>query len=149
MPRRVLTKITLGLVVVAGSVAAMGLWAWMTYRDMEGFADAIGCDTHIRGEIPSPSNRHRAVIYQRICGATTGFNTQLSVVPVGAKFQVKRYPAVAVVDQNNGIRARWLSDSQLEVLISSGAKVYRKEVVADGVSVVYIEGQTTVGSPMN
>lgn len=47
----------------------------------------IGCDwqlmecgNEILAEIPSPSGAHRAVIFQRDCGATTGFTTQVSVL---------------------------------------------------------------------
>ncbi|USD35837.1 hypothetical protein [Ferrimonas sp. SCSIO 43195] len=38
------------------------------------------CDNIEYASIPNPDESYRAVIFQRDCGATTGFNTQISIL---------------------------------------------------------------------
>jgi hypothetical protein len=41
---------------------------------------AGGCGNEILKEVRSPSGKTKAVVFQRDCGATTGFSTQVSVL---------------------------------------------------------------------
>lgn len=40
------------------------------------------CGTEIFTEVYSPDNAYKAVVYERNCGATTGFTTNVSILPV-------------------------------------------------------------------
>ena len=51
------------------------------------------CGTTIRHVIPAPGGKAPAVIFERDCGATTSFSTQISIVPSGAVFSAEKYPA--------------------------------------------------------
>jgi hypothetical protein len=42
---------------------------------------AGGCGNDMLATIPSPSGGRKLVIFQRACGATTGFSTQASLLP--------------------------------------------------------------------
>jgi len=42
------------------------------------------CVNHVYGEVVSPGDKYKAVIFQRDCGATTGFSTQISILEVDA-----------------------------------------------------------------
>src|SRR4051812_3963383 len=42
------------------------------------------CKNQIIKEIPSPNGQFKVILFERGCGATTGFNTQVSVLPAGA-----------------------------------------------------------------
>jgi hypothetical protein len=44
------------------------------------------CGNSIRATAPSPSGRAKAVVFVRDCGATTGYSTQVSVLPARAEF---------------------------------------------------------------
>lgn len=43
----------------------------------------IECGNEELSRVPSPSGVRDAVLFSRNCGATTGFNTQLQIVPAG------------------------------------------------------------------
>lgn len=45
------------------------------------------CSNQILQEVPAPDNKLEVVVFQRDCGATTGFSTQVSVVKSGEKLQ--------------------------------------------------------------
>src|SRR6266508_912458 len=50
-----------------------------------------GCDELCRNDVTSdvisPSGKHHAVVFQRDCGATTGFSVQVSVLPAGKRLE--------------------------------------------------------------
>jgi hypothetical protein len=41
----------------------------------------VGCGNEVSYRAPSPNGKVEAVVFNRNCGATTDFNTQLSIVP--------------------------------------------------------------------
>ena len=46
------------------------------------------CGNEIIEEIKSPDNKYKLVIFQRDCGATTGFSTQISILKSDAIHRV-------------------------------------------------------------
>lgn len=70
---KILRKITVPLVIALLAVPA-SLVA-LVY-----FSGSDTCGNYIHEEYYSPNNSHKAVIFQRDCGATTGFSTQVSVI---------------------------------------------------------------------
>lgn len=73
------------------------------------------CDNEIYAELLSPDNRYKAVIFQRDCGATSGFSTQISILPAantlaneyGNIFVLKGHP------QSHAPAVSWLSNTEL------------------------------------
>ncbi len=47
------------------------------------------CGNEIYAEEYSPDNRYKAVVFQRDCGSTTGFSTQISIIKMNAALQNK------------------------------------------------------------
>ncbi|MCC5853421.1 MAG: hypothetical protein JJU30_11325 [Alkalimonas sp.] len=47
------------------------------------------CANEVHAEIISPNQRYKAVIFQRDCGATTDFSTQISILKAEAKLPNK------------------------------------------------------------
>ena len=41
------------------------------------------CGNDVLADVPSPSGERRAVVFQRDCGATTGFSVQVSILRRG------------------------------------------------------------------
>lgn len=102
-----------------------------------------GCDRIARGmcgnelldRIPCPAGRHDAILFQRDCGATTGFSTQLSVLAAGQSLPTDSGGNVLVADTDKGkapsgpgggpeVRARWLSADTLEIQHHALARIF-------------------------
>jgi hypothetical protein len=47
------------------------------------------CGNEIFQEVYSPDNEYKAIVFQRDCGATTGFSTQISILKASAKLPDK------------------------------------------------------------
>jgi hypothetical protein len=66
MHSKLIATFTLIIALAGGGVACLSL--------------AGDCSNQIIKQIPSPNGKMKAVVFQRDCGATTGFNTQVSVL---------------------------------------------------------------------
>ena len=94
------------------------------------------CGNEIAYEEKSPSGKLRAVAFERDCGATTGFTTQISILPsdrnlpneAGNLFIAKR-------DLKVGIK--WEADDKLVVTYPREAKIALKRETQSGVSIRY------------
>jgi len=74
----------------------------------------IDCDNEIRQTVVSTSKKLKAVVFSRDCGALTGVNTQVSILPTG-----KDLPHEAgntfVVDGYMQLELRWYGDTRLDI----------------------------------
>ena len=95
-----------------------------------------GCGNEVASAIESPLGSHIAVIFNRNCGATTGFNTQLSVLAKGDAVP-NEAGNTFIADGSLALRARWVSESELVVAGYQGAKIFKQEKLANGVAVSY------------
>ncbi|NRT56800.1 hypothetical protein [Sphaerotilus uruguayifluvii] len=95
-----------------------------------------GCGNEVASTIESPRGGHVAVIFNRNCGATTGFNTQLSVLAKGDSVP-KGGGNAFTADGSLALKVRWVSESELVVAGFQGAKIFKQERLANGVSVSY------------
>lgn len=95
------------------------------------------CENQVVSIAPSPNGLVRAFLFTRSCGATTGFSTQISIIPSDAKLPNERGNTfIADSDhgrvpiENNGelkVRMTWLSNDQLLVEYPKGARLFRSE----------------------
>jgi len=95
------------------------------------------CGNDVAFEEVSPNGRLKAVVFDRSCGATTGFTTQISILPRNASLPNEGgnvFGAEGVLR----IQVSWVSDSQLQVGYPP-AKVLFKERRKGGVSIDYEE----------
>ena len=95
-----------------------------------------GCGNEVASTIKSPRGGHVAVIFNRNCGATTGFNTQISVLAKGDELPNQGGNAF-IADGSLVLRVRWVSESELVVTGFQGAKIFKQEKLAGRVSVSY------------
>jgi hypothetical protein len=85
--------------------------------------------------VPSPDAKYEAVVFQRDCGATTDFSTQISVLPKGVSL-----PGAAgnvfIADSNHGaapratwggpeVDVRWSGNRRLSVVTHPAARISR------------------------
>ena len=95
----------------------------------------IGCGNEIVSRNASPSRAISAVVFNRNCGATAGFNAQVSIVRGNA------VPSDAgntlILEGTVLLKLRWVSESELRITGLGSAKVFKQEQSVGGVSLAY------------
>ncbi|WAC21211.1 hypothetical protein OVA24_07420 [Luteolibacter sp. SL250] len=94
------------------------------------------CENEISHDLPSPDGRHRVVVFSRDCGATTGSNTQATILPVGGQL-AEEGGNVFSIDGQDSARISWTQDGRLAVVIAGDAAIYKKEDSVAGVGIDY------------
>jgi hypothetical protein len=105
------------------------------------------CENTPLAEVPSPGGTRKAVVFQRDCGATTGFSTQVSVLAAGEKLR-DNGGNVFVADTDHGaapsgpgggpvVEPVWIAEDRLLIRHHRLARVFRSEARVGSVAVVY------------
>lgn len=108
------------------------------------------CQNQIVSKVKSPDGLKAAVVFQRDCGATTGFTTQVSILPLGEN--PERSGNVFVADDNHGaaeigswggpwVSVNWLDASHLQVTYAKGSRVFEKMDDVGEVTVSFVSGR--------
>lgn len=95
------------------------------------------CINEVHQELVSPDGRKKIVVFSRNCGATTGINTQASVLGKSEKLPDEAGNAF-VVDKGSA-KVSWKKDGGILVVIESGARIFKKEPSVGGISIEYHE----------
>ena len=85
--------------------------------------------------VMSPSGSKKVVVFSRDCGATTRHNAQVSIVPANA--EPDDGGNVLVLGYTYSLKIRWVSESQVSIAGVGSAPVFRQELSAAGVAIVY------------
>lgn len=135
-----------------GAGTGLPVPALLLYAAVAGLA---GCsDACVNDEIASsvsPDGRHRAVMFQRDCGTTTGFSTQISVLERDAPLTGSGNAFIA--DDDHGAATtgewggpwaelRWQTGDRLMVRYARGARIFEQRVSVGTVSVSYEAADT-------
>lgn len=108
------------------AIAAAFVVAWQMFGSL--------CGNEVIAEVPSPDGKYKVVVFQRDCGATTGFSTQLSLLP--SKRMLDDVPGnIFVADTNHGaapsgpgggpsVAVHWLGSDALEVVHHPRARIF-------------------------
>ena len=102
------------LMIAAGlAVSFLLIYAVLVYV----FSGRGLCGNTVYQELASPNKSHRAVVFERNCGATTGFSTQLSVLSASEVLQNVPGNTYIVDGQPDfaNLKLRWLTDDHLLV----------------------------------
>jgi hypothetical protein len=86
------------------------------------------CGNAVIREVLSPDHRIKAVIFQRNCGATTSFSTQVSLLPAQGTLP-NHSGNIFVTDDINDISVRWLSVTQLKIIYDRHTRTFNKQVL--------------------
>lgn len=95
---------------------------------------ASGCANEVLLQVTSPDAKMKAVVFQRDCGATTGFSTQVSIVQNPSELPNESGNAF-VADTNHGaapdvpgggpeVSVSWLSSTELVISHHPAARVF-------------------------
>lgn len=115
------------------------------------------CGNEVIAEYPSPSTRHRVVVFRRDCGATTGFTTNASILEIeetlddeaGNVFSADTNHGAAPPGPGGGpsLSVTWESENSAVLSHHPKIRVFRKESEIDGIQVTYSES-TQKGAPI-
>lgn len=95
------------------------------------------CATTEHRTVPSPDLSRVAIVFDIDCGATTDFNTQVSIVGIGDNFSPDRNPSILSIRGQRALYMRWVSDKILEVSLPQHGRIYRKDDHAGDVEIQY------------
>jgi hypothetical protein len=94
------------------------------------------CENEIYQTVRSPSGRMKAVVFNRGCGATVGFNTQVSLLPASAALP-NDGGNVLVVDDKVPLKIEWQSDDAVRIAGQLDTEIFKQEASVSGVQVAY------------
>lgn len=95
----------------------------------------LDCGDEVVSIASSPSHAVSAVVFNRNCGATTDFNTQVSLVRAGTA--LSGAGNTLILDGTVLLKFLWVSESKLQITGLGSAKVFKQENSVAGVSVTY------------
>jgi hypothetical protein len=98
------------------------------------------CVDNIKYESVSPDRRFVATVFERSCGATTGFSTQVNIRESSQSFDSKSKGSILVTGGRNAIYLSWIDKSHLSVSLLN-VEIFKKEEMWNGISITYIFGQ--------
>jgi len=111
----------------------------------QAFSDT--CGVNLLRETPSPDGKLKAVLFQIDCGATTGFNSHVAIMPSNASLSSNTESFFAA-DRNGGkapdgegggpeVQVNWVSDVKLDIQYHELARIFHNEKTSEGVNIVY------------
>jgi hypothetical protein len=93
------------------------------------------CVNEVSKELASPDGKMKIILFSRDCGATTGFNTQATVLD--ANESLPDSGGNAFIIDHGEASVSWQNDSSVLVLFDRDVRVFKKEVSARGVAFEY------------
>ncbi|MBK1852842.1 hypothetical protein FE845_15960 [Marinobacter sp. 1-4A] len=109
-----------GVLIVGFPLAIAGLFIYAA-SDM--------CGNEIYTEIVSPNKERKAVVFQRDCGATTGFSTQISIINSGDRLENEGGNIYIIDGQPKDVSPplKWVSNTELRIERSLNGSEYKAE----------------------
>jgi len=122
-------------------VIAAGVWSF-------GALTSDMCGNEQLLELPSSDGELKVVVFQRDCGATTGFSTQVSIVSA-AESLPNRSGNLFVADTDHGrvpagvgggpeVRVAWVGARSLRIAHYREARVFLANAAMAGISAEYV-----------
>jgi hypothetical protein len=104
------------------------------------------CENKPVATATAPAGAMRAILFQRDCGSTTGFSSQVSIVTTTATS--RGGGNVFIADTGHGtamatswggpwVELRWLSPQHLLIRYDANARVFTQNETVSGVSIAY------------
>jgi hypothetical protein len=104
------------------------------------------CSNEVITRLASPDGKREAVMFQRDCGATSGYSTQISILDVGQApagggntFRADDDHGAAKVGEWGGSWAeiKWLASDRLLVRYAGNSRIFEQDATVSGISVSY------------
>ena len=97
------------------------------------FGDICGND--ILQKVPSPSRENVAYVFERSCGATTGFSPQLSILDKDDDFQNE---SGNTFRSDKDFSIEWVDEKSLKVIYDKSSQTYEMDKKVNGINVNYV-----------
>ncbi|MCM3666266.1 hypothetical protein M3204_17760 [Mesobacillus subterraneus] len=97
------------------------------------FGDMCGND--ILQKVPSPGGDNVAYVFERSCGATTGFSPQLSILDKDDDFQNE---SGNTFRSDKDFSIEWLDEKSLKVIYDKSSKTYEMDKKVNGIEIDYL-----------
>jgi len=127
-------RVSIGVIVCLGIGLACAAAVWM----VASWSMFGPCSDTILSEAASPDGSWVATLFERDCGATTYYSTQLSLRPATKRFKPDKQPSAIVVQTEGCIQYWWEGQSNLVVRLPDDARVFRQEQWQDGITIRYV-----------
>jgi len=101
------------------------------------------CQNEAQAEHASPDGQWKYVSLDRNCGATTGSNLQISVLPV-SKAPSSGAANAFIADDNHGAtrfvaQPEWMFARKLRIVYSSKARIFKRESKVGLIDIEYVQ----------
>jgi hypothetical protein len=132
MITRVLKRVALAVVGLLALAVAAGAWLWQA---------GGGCENSIQQRITSPDGQREAVVFERSCGATTDYSTQVSVLRHGGRLP-NRPGNAFIYGHQVPLSVQWDAPLELRVAYPPGFQSLTEAQEIGGVRIRYAEDQS-------
>jgi hypothetical protein len=87
------------------------------------------CGNYVFEEIYSPNREYKAVVFQRDCGATTGFSTQVSILNSNDDLENKEGNVLGLAGHPDwtSVQVMWNNDQSLTIAYIESYTVYKNK----------------------
>src|SRR4051794_28607649 len=93
------------------------------------------CGNDIKQKIPSPNGENVAYVFERSCGATTGFSPQLSVLDEDDDFQNE---SGNTFRSDKDFSIEWIDEKNLKVIYDKSSETSEMDKKVNGVRIEYV-----------
>lgn len=115
------------------------LITFICFALLAGCGDMSLCSNTIYGEKYSPDRENKAVIFDRGCGASTGFSTQISILPIDDELP-NESGNILIIDghpESHNLKVTWASSAELDILNLGSQEVFQRVSSLNGIKVRY------------
>lgn len=142
--------------IIIRTLVIIGVFIGAAFIGLNSLMEGM-CKNDILEQIPSPNKKLEAIIFQRDCGATTGFSTQVSIINSSRNLP-KGGGNVFVADTDHGkapsgqggpeVHAKWQNDKSLIIKYHKDARTFKTASMVKGINISYekFKSQPTTGS---
>ena len=94
------------------------------------------CENEILKTVISRSGNLKAVVFNRGCGAITGFNTQISIINTSEELESEG-GNLFIADGTLPLGIHWDSNTSISISGSESSNIYKKEFSFNGITIAY------------
>ena len=129
-------------ITVSIFIFAAGMFWWFLYSSIDDM-----CGNKVINNIELNEEQLKAVIFQRDCGATTGFSTQISLIQANETLPNKS-GNIFVADTDHGkatkgegggpeVKVNLISSRHIQILSHQNARVFKSEKLWNNITISY------------
>ncbi|MBT2649169.1 hypothetical protein J7E52_21100 [Bacillus sp. ISL-34] len=111
------------------------LFLFMVGKHLLDFLFEDMCGNDIKQKTPSPSGENVAYIFERSCGATTGYSPQLSILNTDDDFQNE---SGNTFRSDNNFSIEWLNEKNLKVIYDKSSETSEMDKKVNGIKIEYV-----------